>query len=92
MVRDVRFQQVDGGDGDPTALKWAGGSLKANHRVEETAWLTTENAQLYDIVSAVMTQADFSLAGYRSSDYVVCLIICMALDGNEGRVEKVDSG
>jgi hypothetical protein len=44
MVRDVRLQQVDGGDGDPTALKWAGGSLKANHRVEETAWLNTENA------------------------------------------------
>jgi hypothetical protein len=66
--------------------------LKANHHVKETVWLNTDNAQLQDIVSAVMTQADFNTAGYRSSDYVVCLIICMALDENEGRVEKVDSG
>jgi hypothetical protein len=24
MVRDVRFRQVNGGDGDPAALEWAG--------------------------------------------------------------------
>jgi hypothetical protein len=87
MVRDVRFRQVNGGDGDPDALRWAGGSLKANHHVEETVWLNTENAQLHGMVSVVMTQADFDTTGYRSSDYVICLIICMALDEKEGRVE-----
>ena len=72
MVKDVRHRQFSGGVEDTIALRWAGGSLKANHHVEETVWLNTDNAQLQDIVSAVMTQADISMAGYRSSDCVVC--------------------
>ena len=72
MVRDIRSRQVNGDVGDPPAHSRAVGSLKANHHVEEYAWLNTENARLHDIVSAVMTQADLSAAAYRSSDCVVC--------------------
>jgi hypothetical protein len=84
MMSDVRFRQVSGGDGDPTVLKWAGGSLKANHRVEEPAWLNPGNARLQDKVSAVLTQADFCTAGYRSSDYVVCPYSVYQWFGDDG--------